>query len=112
MAGNQRHQQNTRNPTEKSKLTIFTGGRPATTLRQAGVAPPADMPVDKYKVCCEAGRITQKWGKSVCELSFRVVEGQFFGTTLPGWIPIYMIGECVHPGRYTEQCAIALGHET
>jgi hypothetical protein len=70
------------------------------------------MPPGQYKVCCEAARITQKWSKSVCELSFRIIEGQFFGTTLPGWIPIYTIGECVQPGKYTQQCAVALGRET
>jgi hypothetical protein len=96
----------------KPQLRIFRGGRPTTALRQAGVAPASDMPPGQYKVCCEAARITQKWSKSVCELSFRIIEGQFFGTTLPGWIPIYTIGECVQPGKYTQQCAVALGRET
>src|SRR5262245_50432321 len=93
----------------KSQLRILRGGRSATPLRQAGVAPPADMGAGKYKLCCEAARITSKWGKSICESSYRVVEGDYFGTTLPGWIPIYLIGDCVHPGRYTQQCAVALG---
>jgi hypothetical protein len=96
----------------KSKLKIFRGGRPAVGLRQAGVAPAADMPAGHYKVTCEAARITQKWGKSICEFSFRIVEGQFFGTTLPGWIPIFLIGDCVHPGKYTRACAVALGRES
>jgi hypothetical protein len=94
------------------KLRILPGGSKPAALRQAGVAPPADMTAGKYKITCEAARITQKWSKSICEFSFRVIEGRFFGVTLPGWIPIYMIGEYVHPGRYTEQCAIALGRDT
>jgi hypothetical protein len=91
----------------KSKLTILRGTRPA--LYQAGVKPAQGMPPGKYKVACESGRIVSKWGKQVCELYFRVVEGDYFGTVLPGWIPIYIVGEQVHPGRYTEQCALALG---
>jgi hypothetical protein len=67
------------------------------------------MPPGNYKVACESARIIPKWGKQVCELSFRVVDGDHFGTILPGWISIYVVGEQVYPGRYTEQCSVALG---
>jgi hypothetical protein len=99
---------------KSGKLTVVQAARGLkrqTRIRQAGVLPTEGMPPGKYKVVCEAARIISKWGKSVAELSFRIVEGDHFGTVLPGWISLHMIGDVVYPGRYTQQCAAALGHE-
>jgi hypothetical protein len=46
------------------------------------------------------------------ECSFRVVEGEHFGTALAGWIDIRMVGDVVMPGcEYTKACERILGHE-
>ena len=96
------------------KLRILSGGgKPSNApLRQLGVAPKDTMPAGAYKAMCEAERIITKWGKSLVECSFRVVEGEYFGTALPGWFDINIINNGVMPGcQYTKVCEVILGRE-
>lgn len=95
------------------KLRLLSGGNPAKPrLRQLGVAPKDTMLAGTYKAMCEAARIITKWGKSIVECSFRVVEGEHFSTALPGWFDINIINNGVMPGcQYTKVCELILGRE-
>jgi hypothetical protein len=96
------------------KLRILSGGgKPSRTpLRQLGVSPSETMASGPYKVICEAARIASKWGRPVVECAYRVVEGDHFGTALPGWIEIKLINNGVMPGcQYAKVCELILGRE-
>lgn len=105
-------------PDPKSKqrfhFKVFRGGgNSKTTIRQTGSSPSPTMPAGRYTVACEAARKVSKWGRAFIEFSFRVIAGDYFGTALPGWIPIHITGEepdlVVMPCPYTEACARVLG---
>jgi hypothetical protein len=99
-------------PTKKANLKFVKGNQSvAPRLRLGGISPSDAMQPGEYKVICEAGRLTSKFGKPVIELAFRVAEGDHFGTYLPGWLPIHIVGGVVRPCRYIEQCAAVLGRE-
>lgn len=86
-------------------LQLLRGGNLAA--RKNGMSP-LDMPAGHYTALCESARLTAKFSSLVCELEFRVVEGQFFGVRLPGWFLL----RCMDPRLcYLTQCAIALGRE-
>jgi hypothetical protein len=70
------------------------------------------MPAGTYTAICEAARIITKWGRPTVECSFRVTEGDHFGTALPGWFNIKIVNNCVMPGcQYTKICERILGRE-
>jgi hypothetical protein len=75
------------------------------------------MPAGRYTVLCECARIErEKWKKPKVEFLHRVVAGEFFGVTLPGWIPIDFWHDDperqqVGPGSYSETCVRLLGRE-
>jgi hypothetical protein len=71
-----------------------------------------DMLPGTYSAACEAARIVSKFGKPTVECSFRVIDGEHFGTALPGWFHIKIVGDCVMPGcQYTKVCELVLGRE-
>src|SRR5688572_9069254 len=90
----------------KSRFHLIAGrSAKPERLRQVGVAPSDTMPAGRYKVVCEAARVASKWGKSKVECSFRVVEGEHFGTALPGWLDITVINNGDMPGcQYITVC--------
>ena len=70
------------------------------------------MPVGRYKVKCESAAKTMKYGKPMAEFQFTVVDGDFAGVSLPGWIPWHMRAGKIKPGcRYEKNCEMALGRE-
>ena len=99
-------------PTEKANLKFVKGGQPQQSrLRAGGVLPNASMQSGIYKAVCEAARVASKWGKQIVECSFRVVEGEHFGTYLPGWFSIHVVNGIVAPCKYITQCEAVLGRE-
>lgn len=99
---------------KKSTLQILKGGKPqqqSQPLRQIGVSPSPQMPAGDYQAVCESARIAPKFGKTVVEFSFRIAEGDHFGTVVPGWIHLPVVNVGVYPGKYTAACAVVLGRE-
>ena len=102
------------NHSNKSTLQMISGGKPQKqpqALRQIGVLPSPQMPAGDYQAICEAARITSKFGKTAVEFSFRIAEGDHFGTVVPGWIHLPVVDGGVYPGKYTAACAVVLGRE-
>jgi hypothetical protein len=72
--------------------------------REWGSRAPDNMPVDRYKVKCESADKVTRYYKPTAEFRFIVVEGEYTGVLLPGWIP-------TDYRRYRQYCEIALGEE-
>jgi hypothetical protein len=95
----------------KSKLRLV---KPAQRdgVRFWGIKAPAHMPAGRYKVACDSAVKVTKWNKPRAELQFTVVEGEYTGVSLPGWITMEMrAGKIKRGSRYEKYCAMALGEE-
>jgi hypothetical protein len=65
------------------------------------------MPAGEYRVTCEGA--FRDPGRPRIELKFRVIDGRYIGTSLPGWISYNPSGVISPKSRYAKLCAIALG---
>jgi len=101
-------------PTRKLKSTLrllpAKQGKPLSALRLAGIEPSPEMPASNYKAIVTSAEIVWKYNRNNARLFFRVLEGDFSGTSLEGWFPIDLVGEELKPGcRYHRLCKLALG---
>jgi hypothetical protein len=77
------------------------------------VRAPDDMPAGRYKVACEAAARVTKYSRPMAELQFTIVDGEYTGVCLAGWIRIDLrAGNRLKPGCLYERCCqMALGGE-
>jgi hypothetical protein len=81
-------------------------------LRPPGLEAPHHMPAAEYTVIGESAARTTKWGKPHAEFDFRVLDEEFVGVCLPGWIEIKMHADKVRRGcRYYKYCTMMLGED-
>ena len=65
-----------------------------------------------YKALVTSAETVWKYNRNNARLFFRVIEGEFTGTSLEGWFPINQVGGEVKPGcRYHRLCQLACGEE-
>lgn len=99
----------------KSNLKLVkppsSGGKPPSNqqIRRWVKAPP-EMPTDRYKVVVEAAARVTKYSRPMVELEYTVVEGEYAGVCLPGWIRLdFRGGRRLKPGCvYERYCQMAL----
>ena len=90
------------------KLSLVPN-KPPPRLKLGGMAPPDHMPAGQYRVHCE-GASRELWkGSSRIVLNFRVLDGDFEGVALNGWITLKAAGVISPNSAYAKQCEIALG---
>jgi hypothetical protein len=76
------------------------------------VKAPTDMPAGRYKAVCESAAKVTKYSRPTAELQFTVVEGDYMGVCLPGWIRMDFRAGRLKPGCLYERCCeMALGDE-
>jgi hypothetical protein len=90
----------------KSTLKLVKGSKPlADQPIRRWVKAPADMPADRYKAVVESAAKVTKYGRPTAELQFTVVDGDYAGVCLAGWITIELIGrKRLKPGSAYERC--------
>jgi hypothetical protein len=101
-------------PTSKSNLRLVAGHQQkgSGALKLAGFEPSPQMRPGTYKAMVTSTEIVWKFNRNNARLFFRVLEGEFSGTSLEGWFAIDMVGDEVKPGcRYHRLCQLACADE-
>jgi hypothetical protein len=99
----------------KSNFKIIAGNKAPTVHRAQSVprnhevrrwvGAPDDMPAGRYKAVCEAAARVTKYSRPMAELQFTVVDGEYTGVCLPGWIRMdFRAGKRLKPGCLYEKC--------
>jgi hypothetical protein len=103
------------NTIPKSNLKLVKppsgGGKPPRDGQiRPWVKAPAGMPADRYKVVVEAAARVTKFSRPMAELEYTVLEGDYAGVCLPGWIRMdFRAGRRLKPGCvYERYCQMAL----
>jgi len=92
----------------EKNFKLVRGGRDESEL--GPVKKYDDMQAGNYVARCEYAAFVTKFGGTSCELTFRIIEGKFFGRRIRGWIPVAINKQqAIVPGIYVDVCTLALG---